>query len=230
MSTIFDMIHDLSFPTPCPGCNKKVLEKGSTFCTICLINLPLTDTFEQKNMNKVIDNFRGRIPIEHGAAVLYFQNHGIVQEMLHNFKYRKKKNIGTIIGKMAGEKMMQCGNYPKVDLIVPIPLFWRKKRARGYNQSEVFARGMSETSYIPVNNVLSKLFDSESQTSKSRMQREANVAFHFAVNEHKAIKGKHIVLVDDVITTGSTMASAGKMLLKNGASKISIVTMAVALY
>ncbi|MCB9189085.1 MAG: ComF family protein [Flavobacteriales bacterium] len=171
--------------------------------------------------------FWGRIELTFGYSVFHFSKGGKLQSMLHSLKYQNKTQVGIFLGKEMGQELIKSGKNEKIDLIIPIPLHPEKERLRGYNQSDFLVKGMSNITSIPSdNNAVIRTVHTTSQTRKAKFDRWKNVDSIFQVKRPKQITGKNILLVDDVITTGSTLESCAKVLLENGASSVSIVVVA----
>jgi len=171
----------------------------------------------------------GRAPVEGAAAFLHFNKGSRVQHMVHRFKYKGRHQIGTFLGRVYGYELLKQPPYNTVDMIIPVPLFRKKQLKRGYNQSEVFSGGLSIALGVPVEtNVLFRMKESESQTKKTQAERWENVKEIFAVIHPERIEGKHILLVDDVLTTGATIEACAATLLKECNVRISVVTIAYA--
>ena len=215
------------FPDVCSACGTR-LSNDNMLCLHCMYELPKTDHFILSD-NRFTKHFIGRIEIEHGAAYLDFYKEGIVQELMHKLKYRGKFFIGEFLGRMAGRKLNDS-LFSKVDIIIPVPLHKLKRHRRGYNQCEAFAKGLSETSKVPYNfDLLIKVKNTSSQTAKSRIERIKNVESSFQLTDVDSLKGKHVLLVDDVITTGATLESCALTLLKACPDlRISMLTIAIA--
>lgn len=181
--------------------------------------------------NPIMDHFYGIIPVTHGTALYHFIKSGRVQNIMHNLKYRNMPSIGIELGKMLGKKLQESTHYRNLDLVVPIPLHPRKEKLRGFNQSEKFAMGLTQSMGIFLeNNTVKRIKNTPSQTKLSREDRMENVKDAFQIIKAKAIKDKNILLVDDVLTTGSTLIECGKALLKGGCKKLFIATIAVGDY
>lgn len=233
MTFIRTSIKDLGgliYPRVCFAClSEAAPRQGSLFCVKCMIDIPYTNHFDTKP-NDMNIHFIGKVPINHCAALLLFVQGGITQNILHNFKYKGMQDIGKQLGEVAGERMLKSKYFQNIDMIIPVPLHDDKLYIRGFNQSEVFGRGVGDVINVPVNTkVLSRSRFTETQTRKSREERIENVSDAFIISNSNWIKNKHIVLVDDVVTTGSTLESCASLLLINGASKVSILTMAMAI-
>jgi ComF family protein len=174
-------------------------------------------------------HFWGRVPISYGAALLTFQKEGMVQEMVHALKYRYKRDVGSLLGAFAARYMIESGKFNYIDCIIPVPISSKRLKKRGYNQAQIFGEGISKEINAPIQHkVLIKIRDTGTQTARSRQDRMEKVANSFSVKKKALIKGRHVLLVDDVITTGATLESCASLLLKEGARSISCITIAIA--
>jgi ComF family protein len=177
--------------------------------------------------NPIEKVFWGRVPIEKAGAFLYFHKGNRTQQLMHRFKYKGKKEIGELIGAIYGRELTKVNYLASVDIIIPVPLHPDKQKKRGYNQSEYFAIGLSNTTEIPCNsNILLRAVASSTQTKKSRFERWQNVETIFKVEHQHLIQNKHILLVDDVITTGATVEACTYTLLKAANCKVSFLALA----
>ncbi len=216
----------LFFPRLCPACHNALLKHEEVLCTLCLFQLPKTG-FHLLPDNPLCTMFWGRVPLAHVAACCFFRKGGRVQRLIHLLKYHGRQDIGHYMGRMYGQQLRLSGFYDHTEVIVPVPLHPKKKRKRGYNQSECIACGLAESLQIPIDcKTLIRTTASESQTRKSRYGRWENVKEIFAVSDLKALEHKHILLVDDVLTTGSTIEACAAELLKIKGVKISVATLA----
>ena len=226
---IIDDFFSLIYPRLCVGCNERNIEKKEFLCLSCQFQMPYTDHFENQD-NGVVNHLYGRFPIVHGGAVVYYSKDGIVQKMVHRLKYKRAAEIGVLFGRYASQKITDSTFFKNIDVIIPVPIHFSKKIQRGYNQAHQFGLGIAQNSKIPTyDDVLIKILETSSQTKKSRDERIANVSNSLAVKNKSQIRDKHILLVDDVITTGATLEACGKILLKNGASRISVLSLALAI-
>lgn len=224
-----DLIN-LLFPELCNGCGKLLYHGEKDICTKCLYDLPYTD-FHLYEDNPVAKQLWGRLPVNAAMAMLYFKKGAKVQNLIHGLKYDGKTEIGIPLGKLLANKLSKSEFYTDVDLIVPVPLHQKKLRTRGYNQSEYIATGLAEELEVSLSTKhLLRNKATESQTKKARYTRYENMQDVFSVNEKKAheLADKHILLVDDVVTTGATLEACGNTLLKHGIKKLSIAAIAFA--
>ena len=227
VSLLQDFI-SLFFPNTCVGCEES-LPRGTPFvCPSCQLDLPKTGNhkievpeFEQK--------FSGLIDFEHVLVYLYFQKEGVVQKLMHELKYNHKPELGELLGRWYGAELKDGGYETKFDIVVPVPLHKSKLRSRGYNQSEHFGIGLAQALNIEcVPNGLIRNRANETQTRKNRQERWENVDALFSVYEPSLIEGKKVLLVDDVLTTGSTLLSCGEALLAAQPKSISFGLLAAA--
>ncbi|WP_299884195.1 ComF family protein [uncultured Lacinutrix sp.] len=215
-------------PETCNSCQLALSDNESCICTDCRHYLPVTD-FHKNNNDFVKKIFYGRILIEHATALLRFEKKGIAQRLIHNLKYRKQQQVGTFLGRWLGKELSEIEVYKTIDIVIPVPLHKKKLRSRGYNQVETFGKEIAlalKANYL--DNVLLKITNTSSQVNKKRFARWQNNKELFCIINDKAINNKHILLVDDIITTGSTIEACSIELNKAKNVKISIATMAIA--
>lgn len=219
----------LIFPRICAGCGNSLWKKEEVLCSSCEYHLPETK-FHFQLENPVTRLFWGRVPIETGSAFLYFNKGNKVQRLIHQLKYKGKKEIGVFLGARYGEALKYAHGFNTADAIIPVPLHKKKYMQRGYNQSEQFAIGLSVSMNIPAyNHLLERKKETDTQTRKSRFGRYQNVHDIFLVHHPEKWKGKHLILVDDVITTGATLESCILALQFIPDVKISIACIATAM-
>ena len=218
----------LLFPNHCAACEQPLGKGEDILCLFCQYELPQTDYHKEKE-NPVEKVFWGRVDIKRAAGLYFFHGKTKVQHLLHKLKYHDKKEIGYKLGEIYGNLMKESDFADDITLIAPVPLHEKKKRKRGYNQSDFFAMGLSESLGIEWSpTVLKRNIYTETQTGKTRFERWGNVGEVFALRDEKKARGKHILLVDDVVTTGSTLEACAHALLKAEGTRVSIATIAVA--
>ena len=218
----------LLFPNLCNACGTALFRHEKLICLKCLYDLPFTD-YHQYADNRVAKQLWGRLPLNAAMAMLYFRKGAKVQNLIHNLKYNGRTDVGVLLGNMLGERLKTAMLYQDIDLVIPVPLHRKKYRSRGYNQSTFIAEGIAAQMGIDVSEdhlIRNKV--TESQTKKSRYNRYENMTDVFKVNSPEDIIGKHILLVDDVITTGATLEACANSLLAIGAIKVSIAALAFA--
>ncbi len=220
----------LFFPRLCFACGNSLLRHEEILCTNCSIGLPETG-FHLYYDNPVMNQFLGKIDFKSAASYYYFSKGGKIQHLVHQFKYGGFKKIGEYLGRQYGLKLIESPLFSSIDYIVPIPLHPKKEQLRGYNQAEVFAKGLAESMHIPINTTtLIRKYASETQTHKSRFGRWENVMEIFEIEDSNLLQNKSILLVDDVITTGSTMEAAGHVLMQIPNIRISACSLACAIH
>ena len=218
---------NLFFPKSCAGCKSLLLGNENVICTECRHEIPLTNHHKIEH-NEIFQKFYGRIPLEYGSALFYFHKKGIVQEMVHQLKYKGQYEIGETIGNWYSEELRHLEQMQHIDYIIPVPLHKKRLRERGYNQVEGFGKVLSANLKIPYNDTLlfRKLY-TKTQTKKDLLGRADVITTVFDVNFTESHQGKHFLLIDDVLTTGSTLEACSRALLKIPEAKISIVCMAM---
>lgn len=225
-NTFFESLVHLFYPHTCLGCGNDVLERTQVLCMECITQLPLTN-FHLHTDNPVAKVFRGRLPLISATSFVYFTKDSMMQRLMHQFKYRGKKDIGIYFGKRMGECYRQAGNFNGIDGLVPLPLHPRKQKLRGYNQAEVICDGLSAALDIPVNaDAVSRTKVTSTQTHRNRLERWENMEGRFVLNDGHGLEHKHIALVDDVITTGATLEACGTALLRAKGAGLSIISLA----
>lgn len=218
----------LLFPKLCSACNVTLVNNEQVLCTGCLYHLPYTHSHKHPH-NLTAQQLYGKLPVEAAYSLYHFTKGSKVQTLIHKLKYEGIQEIGLEIGRMAAKQLAENKIFNTTDLIVPVPLHRRKLLKRGYNQSTLFATGIASVLNIPVEeHNLVRISATKTQTQKSRFDRFKNVEDVFQVNNPEKLENKHILLVDDIITTGATMEACGKVLLTIPGVKLSIATIAVA--
>ncbi len=216
------------FPDYCLMCEDALAKEEKYICIHCRFHLPKT-AFHLDMENELAKRFWGKVPIKYSLAYLKFTKQGKVQHALHKLKYEGYKEIGETLGNWYGSDLKNCGLANEFDIILPVPLHPSKLKKRGYNQSDAFAKGLSETMQVNWSAaILKKTTATETQTNKKRLQRWENVKDIFSVADKGSIKEKKILLVDDVITTGSTLEACAKVLMEAGCNEVSVAAIAAA--
>ena len=232
MSYLYDMWDDfisLLFPRLCYACGNHLLRNEKLICMHCYISIPRTN-YHLSTDNPVAQLFWGRCQICKAAAFSFYNKGSRIRKLIHNLKYKGIREVGFELGLIYGQSLKTSGFIENMDLIIPVPLHPSKQRIRGFNQSEYISKGLSESTGLPLElKSLIRITLSDTQTKRSRYERWMNVEGIFAVSGSEKLKGKHILLVDDVITTGSTLEACAGELLKIEDVKVSVAALAVAI-
>lgn len=219
---------NLFFPNICEACEKNLLNNERVICTDCLYHLPKTN-FHTEKENPVIQLFWGKVYIENATAYYFFHKGSIFQDLIHKLKYNGKQEIGYVLGLHLGTDLYESELYKTIDIVIPVPLHPKREKKRGYNQCDSISKGIAEGMKININSKsLYRSIETETQTKKSKEERWKNVENIFKIRHPDKLQGKHILLVDDVITTGSTLEACATSLLTLKDTKVSIACLAVA--
>jgi ComF family protein len=214
----------LFYPEVCITCGEGLAEKEEFICTSCFYKLPKTD-YHNHPQNPLYKVFYGRAEIQAAAAYCYFTKGNMVQDLVHEIKYNGKKELGVCFGKWYGADLKNVSPFSELDYIIPVPLHPKKLKRRGYNQSACFAEGLSQAMNVAVlQNGLKRIKDTETQTNKSRFSRWENVKDVFAVENAGQLRHKHVLVVDDIITTGATVEACIHVLKEAGVKSVSVAS------
>lgn len=231
MSYLYDLLDDflsLLLPRLCYACGGNLLRNEKLICTECYVLIPRTN-YHLQDDNPVARLFWGRCKIERAAAFSFYNKESRIRKLIHNLKYKGIKEIGLELGRIYGHSLEGTDFLKGIDMIIPVPLHPSKQRIRGFNQSELIAAGFSEATGLPVRiGILERTGKSETQTRRSRYDRWVNVEGIFTVSDRSSLEGKHILIVDDVITTGSTLESCTNEILRSEGARVSVAALAVA--
>jgi len=215
------------FPKVCVGCRSPLLKTELVICTQCRHSLPIACHHRTSN-NAMKNVFYGRFPVENATALLQFQKRGVTQQLLHNLKYRGQDKISNFFGKWLGAELSENENYRTINMVIPVPLHKQKMKKRGYNQVSGFGKEIASALKVPFReDVLIKVSKTHSQVFKKRLTRFATEET-FTINKPEVISNKHILLVDDIVTTGATLENCAQQLLKSPDVKLSVATIAIA--
>jgi ComF family protein len=215
----------LFFPYYCESCGESLIHAESIFCVKCVSSFPRTD-YHLMNYNPIKDKLQGIIDLEYSLSFLKYERKGRARRMLHALKYRNKPEIGYHLAYLYGIELLESSSFD-FDIILPIPLHKSKLMLRGYNQSDTIAQGLSDALGIPWSSTaIYRAKANPTQTNKNRLERWRNVDGIFGVLQPDKIKNKHVLLVDDIITSGATIEACGRALYKAGISKLSIACLA----
>ncbi len=222
-------VFHLLFPHICVGCGSDFVDKDAFLCLECINDLPHTNFARHAN-NPAEVMFWGRVPIVAVMCELYFSKVSMMQNLIHEFKYKGNQDLGIFLGNLIGKSLINSNRFKDINLLIPIPLFMEKEKRRGYNQAKILCDGISQVTKLPIitkDNVV-RIVNTQTQTKKKRLQRWKNVDKTFRVLKPKELEGKHVLLVDDVITTGATLEACASEIIKIKDTKVSIATLALA--
>ncbi|WGF93267.1 ComF family protein [Aequorivita marisscotiae] len=218
---------NLLFPRVCVGCKQLLLKGEGVVCLECVHSLPLA-VFHRTGSTQLKDKFYGRFLLKNATALVYFQKRGLTQKLLHNLKYRGKSEISNFFGQWLGAELAEINSYNDVDVVIPVPLHKQKLKKRGYNQVEGFGKEIAKALNIPYrDDILIKISKSGPQVFKTRILR-FDAEEVFTTQNLEVINNHHVLLVDDIITTGATLEKCALQLLKAENVTISIATIATA--
>lgn len=227
LAKIINEINNILLPRVCFGCNAQLFRGERILCAVCRHDLPLTDHnyLEENAVDRI---FYGRIPIKKAASFVFFTKSGLVKNLLHWLKYKNQEQIGSFFGEWCGALLTENGQLKNVDVVVPVPLHPKKLKKRGYNQVSLFAQTIAEqigATYC--DDWLIKTKNIKTQTKKGRQSRWESSKDAFELNASNRRNFSHVLLVDDVITTGATIESCAKTLLQQKNTEVSVLSMAI---
>ncbi len=225
MQFLKDILY-LFYPNLCINCEKVLLQSEKFLCVFCTNDLPIIDDNAYTNVT-LTSIFYGKIPIQNVRSFLYYRKGGVAQKLIHQLKYKKQSALGKFIGVWFANSLKETNVFANVDYILPVPLHPKKLKKRGYNQVTLFGETLSKLLNIPyLPNILIKTSITKTQTLKQRFERFSESKTKFKLTDLTIFKNKHVLLIDDVITTGATIEACAKELLKTKNIKISVATMA----
>lgn len=218
----------LLYPEICIGCGETLLKRDKMICFRCSIEMPITH-FEKHKDNPVERLFWFKTTIDEAMAGYFFTKKSRIQKMIHSFKYKGNEDAAVFLGEQLGEMLKESGRFRTINQIIPVPLHPKKLHARGYNQAEKIADGIANVLNIEVNiESLVRVEHNETQTNKGIFNRWKNVKTIFSVGDAEKIKNQHVLIVDDVITSGSTIESCANQILSVEGAKVSLASLAIA--
>jgi ComF family protein len=224
----FNGLLHLLYPQTCAGCGSDIIADNQLLCSRCIADLPVTN-FHLAAANPVEKLFTGRLQLYSATSFLYFTKQSAVQRLLHQLKYKGNRQVGMYLGKMMGAAIGGHTRFNSVDLLLPLPLHRRRQRRRGYNQAAVICEGLAESLHVPVvEQALQRKVHTATQTKKNRTDRWENMRDRFQITNMNVLENKHVLLVDDVVTTGATLEACGSTLLRIPGITLSIATLAYA--
>lgn len=233
--SILAKIIDLFFPRFCAMCGNRLMGEEEMVCMSCLLHLPRTDTWKNPYENEMAKMFWHRMPIEKSGALFYYQGHSLASHLVYQLKYRNYPELGEFLGRIIAQEAGRVNYFDDIDALVPIPLAKNRRKQRGYNQSEEIAKGIASMTGLPIlTDVVMRTHFSESQTQKDRWERAENVEYAFELSSDdskdacRSWEGKHLLLIDDVCTTGATILACAHALMKIPKVKLSVITIGYA--
>tara|TARA_B110000003_G_scaffold111447_1_gene114103 strand:- start:44075 stop:44761 length:687 start_codon:yes stop_codon:yes gene_type:complete len=226
MKSLYNLFN-LFYPSICNCCENYLLDQEEVICIECRVDLPFVDNGNYTS-NILTQTLEGRVLIYKGASFLYYLPNGKVKKLMYQLKYRNNQEVGVFLGKWFGQKLLESTEFSDIDYIIPVPLHKRKLRKRGYNQLTKFGKILSSIlNSIYLENILLRTTDTSTQTKKKRIERFKNLRTKFSISNSVVLNNKHILLIDDVVTTGATLEACCNELLKAENVIISIVTIAL---
>ena len=225
-TSFWTRLFDLIAPRSCAVCGRRLSPNESAICGVCHLHLPFTNFHHHPYDNPMAKLFWGLIPVERAAALFFYEPHSEISHIIYDMKYHGQQELGEAMGRIAARQFAKEDFFRDIDALVPIPITRRRQWKRGYNQSMMIARGISSVTDIPIyNNVVKRTQFAGSQTDKHRWERQKNVENVFRLNRPDEVRGKHLLVVDDIVTTGSTIISCANQLCLAGDVSISIMTL-----
>lgn len=218
---------DFLCPRHCVVCGKVLSPTEQSLCGVCLLHLPRTTFQFTPDDNAVAQLFWGQLPVERAAALMYYEPRSELAQLLYQLKYNQRPDIGEDVGRIMAQEMQMAHFFDGIDVLVPVPLSRKRLRQRGYNQSEMLARGIREITHLPIDTrAVRREHFRKSQTFLTRQERRENVEGIFRLRRAKRLEGRHVLLIDDVCTTGATLIACGEAIRHVPGIRISILTLA----
>lgn len=227
--SLWSRLLDLVAPRLCCVCGRRLAMTEETLCTVCNLHLPRLGLSEASFRDNIVARvFWGQVPVEKAYALFYYYPHSGTSKILYELKYHNSPEIGTDMGRLMAGELLPLEFFDDIDVIIPLPLSKKRQRGRGYNQSDMLAKGISEITNIPYNaKVVRRIEFKESQTRLNKWERLKNVQGAFQLVNEEPLRGKHILLIDDVITTGATMIACAQAMKHIEDIKISFLSLAL---
>ena len=220
---------DLISPRLCVVCGNRLAVTEETLCSKCYLHLPRTDFANDLYENVMAKLFWGQIKLEKATALFYYEPHAETVQILYEMKYKSHPEIGVVMGRMMAKELMKSGLFEDIDALVPVPLAKKREHERGYNQSLELAKGVSEVTHLPIaNQVVRRTKFVDSQTHRGRWERNENVENVFELVDGDSLSGKHVLLIDDVVTTGATIIACAQEMQKASNVRISVLALGFA--
>ena len=229
MISFWTRLLNLIIPPTCPVCGCRLSAGEQLLCGKCCLHLPRTYYSKNPYDNELAKAFWVLLPIERATAFFFYEAHSETSQLIYRLKYRHHPESGRLLGRMVAREILNDGFFEGIDMLIPVPLAKKRQRQRGYNQSMEIAKGVHEITGIPIaNDIVIRKHFADSQTKKDRWQRRENVRDVFSLKDSLAIAQRHILLIDDVITTGATIIACGEQLMKADGIRISVLSLGFA--
>ncbi len=221
-------LRSLFFPKTCNCCDLELYEAEKCICTACRLELPVTN-FHIYNDSAIKKVFYGRIDLQNATSLFYFEKKGPIQQLMHNLKYKGHFAISRVLGDWLGMELSKINSYKNIDIVIPVPIHSKKRRVRGYNQVTGFGTQIAHhLEAVYMDDVLLKSKNTKTQVFKGRFHRSDEILDAFLLSSHSNLEGKHLLLCDDILTTGATLEACALQLFKIPNIKLSIAVMAIA--
>ncbi len=229
MISFWSRLLDLISPRLCVVCGNRLAVTEEVVCSKCYLHLPRTDFGHDLYENVMAKLFWGQIKLEKATALFYYEPHAETVQILYEMKYKNHPEIGVVMGRMMAKELMKSGLFEDIDALVPVPLAKKREHERGYNQSLELAKGVSEVTQLPIaNQVVRRTKFVDSQTHRGRWERNENVEGVFELVDGDSLSGKHVLLIDDVVTTGATIIACAQEMQKASNVRISVLALGFA--
>lgn len=227
--SIVERVIDAILPRACAACGRRLDLDEEVICATCDLNLPRTLYYRDPQTNKMAQAFYGKLDVERCSALFYFHPTSDISRAVYAMKYGGRDDIAAYLGRLTAQEMLPSGFFDGIDVLVPIPLARRKQRRRGYNQSEMIARGIAAETSLPVaTDAVVRTKETKTQTALNAMQRMDNVEGAFALTNADALRGRHVLIVDDIVTTGATITACARAAQRAGDVRISVLSVGFA--
>lgn len=224
-----DDLKELLFPRYCKVCRRRLMHSEQHLCIHCLLELPRTH-YERDPNNLLMQHFMEWPEVIRATAYFYYYKEGEYSSLIHHLKYKDHPEVGTYLGRIAAMELKESGFFDGIDLIIPVPLSKKRYRQRGYNQCDYIAKGISKATSIDISNKsIERIVNTDTQTAKGRMDRWKNTEGIFRIKDATTLTGKHILLVDDVATTGATLHACTSALLTVPGVRVSVFALTKAM-
>lgn len=228
MFTLLARFLDLIAPRVCPVCGNKLALQETVCCTECLLDFAPTHYEDNPKENYMAQMFYGLIPVEKAVGVFYYKSGNRLAHVVERFKYKNQPQLAYEMGRICAQRLLKSNFFDGIDCLVPVPLARKRERHRGYNQSLELARGIADITHLPVESkAVRRKYFSKSQTNLDRMQRNLNTEDTFQLHRPNRLAHKHVLLIDDVATTGATLRACGGEILRADDVTLSILTLAL---